>query len=56
MFQQTFSPLLEDHTENKTDEKKIEEKKAQIVTEKNASAKASNPFLVAAQSPRQITA
>ncbi|XP_040080779.1 reticulon-4 isoform X1 [Oryx dammah] len=43
-------PLLEDHTsENKTDEKKIEEKKAQIVTEKNASAKASNPFLVAAQ-------
>ncbi|KAF4016307.1 hypothetical protein G4228_007687 [Cervus hanglu yarkandensis] len=43
-------PLLEDHTsENKTDEKKIEEKKAQIVTEKNASAKTSNPFLMAAQ-------
>ncbi|XP_032508175.1 reticulon-4 isoform X1 [Phocoena sinus] len=43
-------PLLEDHTsENKTDEKKIEEKKAQIVTEKNASAKTSNPFLVATQ-------
>uniref|UniRef100_A0A8C6CT58 Reticulon n=1 Tax=Moschus moschiferus TaxID=68415 RepID=A0A8C6CT58_MOSMO len=46
-------PLLEDHTsENKTDEKKIEEKKAQIVTEKNASAKTSNPFLVAAQDPK----
>uniref|UniRef100_A0A8D1KVT8 Reticulon n=1 Tax=Sus scrofa TaxID=9823 RepID=A0A8D1KVT8_PIG len=28
-------------------EKKIEEKKAQIITEKNASAKTSNPFLVA---------
>lgn len=43
-------PQLEDHTsENKTDEKKIEEKKAQIVTEKNASAKTSNPFLMAAQ-------
>uniref|UniRef100_A0A8D1HIF4 Reticulon n=1 Tax=Sus scrofa TaxID=9823 RepID=A0A8D1HIF4_PIG len=41
-------PLLEDRTsENKTDEKKIEEKKAQIITEKNASAKTSNPFLVA---------
>lgn len=43
-------PLLADHTsENKTDEKKIEEKKAQIVTEKNVSTKASNPFLVATQ-------
>uniref|UniRef100_A0A2K6L7W2 Reticulon n=1 Tax=Rhinopithecus bieti TaxID=61621 RepID=A0A2K6L7W2_RHIBE len=43
-------PLLGDHTsENKTDEKKIEEKKAQIVTEKNTSTKTSNPFLVAAQ-------
>ncbi|XP_069351410.1 reticulon-4 isoform X3 [Eulemur rufifrons] len=43
-------PLLGDHTsENKTDEKKIEEKKAQIVTEKNTSMKTSNPFLVATQ-------
>nr|XP_035128464.1 reticulon-4 isoform X2 [Callithrix jacchus]XP_035128465.1 reticulon-4 isoform X2 [Callithrix jacchus] len=43
-------PLLGDHTsENKTDEKKIEERKAQIVTEKTTSAKTSNPFLVAAQ-------
>ncbi|XP_025848440.2 reticulon-4 isoform X1 [Vulpes vulpes] len=43
-------PLLEDHTsENKTDEKKIEEKQAQIVTEKNFSTKTSNPFLVATQ-------
>ncbi|KAM7325935.1 hypothetical protein ACRRTK_014413 [Alexandromys fortis] len=42
-------PLLEDHTsENKTDEKKIEERKAQIITEKT-SPKTSNPFLVAAQ-------
>lgn len=42
-------PLLEDHTsENKTDEKKIEERKAQIVTEKT-STKTSNPFLVAKQ-------
>ncbi|CAO2640915.1 Rtn4, partial [Lemmus lemmus] len=42
-------PLLEDHTsENKTDEKKIEERKAQIITEK-ISPKTSNPFLVAAQ-------
>nr|XP_036846993.1 reticulon-4 isoform X1 [Manis javanica] len=41
-------PLLVDHTsENKTDEKKIEEKKAQIVTEKNISTETSNPFLVA---------
>ncbi|XP_054977924.1 reticulon-4 isoform X1 [Sorex araneus] len=41
-------PLLEDHaSENKTDEKKIEEKKAQIVTEKNT--RPSNPFLIAAQ-------
>lgn len=43
-------PLLEDHTsENKTDEKKIEEKQAQIVTEKNTSTKSSNPFLIATQ-------
>ncbi|KAM8785815.1 reticulon-4 isoform 3-T3 [Rhynchonycteris naso] len=43
-------PMLEDHTsENKTDEKKIEERKAQIVTEKNPSTKSSNPFLVATQ-------
>lgn len=43
-------PLLGDHTsENKTDEKKIEEKKAQIITEKNISTKTSNPFLVATQ-------
>ncbi|XP_028634063.1 reticulon-4 isoform X4 [Grammomys surdaster] len=42
-------PLLEDHTsENKTDEKKIEERKAQIITEKT-SPKTSNPFLVAIQ-------
>lgn len=42
-------PLLEDHTsENKTDEKKIEERKAQIITEKT-SPKTSNPFLVAVQ-------
>uniref|UniRef100_A0A8C6R1G8 Reticulon-4 n=1 Tax=Nannospalax galili TaxID=1026970 RepID=A0A8C6R1G8_NANGA len=42
-------PLLEDHTsENKTDEKKIEERKAQIVTEKTG-AKTSNPFLMATQ-------
>ncbi|KAL6082316.1 hypothetical protein STEG23_021471 [Scotinomys teguina] len=42
-------PLLEDHTsENKTDEKKIEERKAQIITEKT-SPKTSNPFLVATQ-------
>ncbi|XP_041910303.1 reticulon-4 isoform X2 [Arvicola amphibius] len=41
-------PLPEDHTsENKTDEKKIEERKAQIITEKT-SPKTSNPFLVAA--------
>ncbi|KAK2500389.1 hypothetical protein MC885_020566 [Smutsia gigantea] len=41
-------PLLVDHTsENKTDEKKMEEKKAQIVTEKNIGTKTSNPFLVA---------
>ncbi|EDL23797.1 reticulon 4, isoform CRA_d [Mus musculus] len=40
-------PVLEDHTsENKTDEKKIEERKAQIITEKT-SPKTSNPFLVA---------
>lgn len=43
-------PLLEDRaSENKTDEKKIEEKKAQIVTEKNTGTKTSNPFLVATQ-------
>lgn len=42
-------PLPQDHTsENKTDEKKIEERKAQIITEKT-SPKSSNPFLVAAQ-------
>ncbi|XP_034364672.1 reticulon-4 isoform X1 [Arvicanthis niloticus] len=42
-------PSLEDHTsENKTDEKKIEERKAQIITEKT-SPKTSNPFLVAIQ-------
>ncbi|XP_006880990.1 PREDICTED: reticulon-4 isoform X2 [Elephantulus edwardii] len=42
-------PLVGDHTvENKTDEKKIEEKKAQIGTE-NTSIKTSNPFLMAAQ-------
>ncbi|XP_004691459.1 PREDICTED: reticulon-4 isoform X2 [Condylura cristata] len=43
-------PLLEDRASaNKTDEKKIEEKKAQITTEKNTSTKTSNPFLVATQ-------
>ncbi|KAM7078996.1 reticulon-4 isoform 1-T1 [Molossus nigricans] len=43
-------PMLEDHaSENKTDEKKIEEKKAQIVTQKNTRTKSSNPFLVATQ-------
>lgn len=41
-------PSMEDHaSENKTDEKKIEEKKAQIVTEKNT--RPSNPFLIGTQ-------
>ncbi|XP_051831237.1 reticulon-4 isoform X2 [Antechinus flavipes] len=41
--------LLEDQTsENKTDEKKIAEKQAQIVTESN-SIKTTNPFIVSAQ-------
>ncbi|XP_043837422.1 reticulon-4 isoform X1 [Dromiciops gliroides] len=43
-------PLLEDQTsENKTDEKKIAEKQAQIVTENNSSIKTTNPFIVSAQ-------
>ncbi|XP_036604757.1 reticulon-4 isoform X2 [Trichosurus vulpecula] len=43
-------PVLEDQTsENKTDEKKIAEKQAQIVTENNSSIKATNPFIVSAQ-------
>ncbi|XP_072491651.1 reticulon-4 isoform X2 [Notamacropus eugenii] len=43
-------PLLEDQTsENKTDEKKIAEKQAQIVTENTSSIKATNPFIVSAQ-------
>nr|XP_048283551.1 reticulon-4 [Myodes glareolus] len=41
-------PLLDHTSENKTDEKKIEERKAQIIPEKT-SPKTSNPFLVAAQ-------
>ncbi|XP_068927819.1 reticulon-4 isoform X1 [Petaurus breviceps papuanus] len=42
-------PLLEDQTsENKTDEKKIAEKQAQIVTE-NSSITTTNPFIVSAQ-------
>ncbi|XP_027243745.1 reticulon-4 isoform X3 [Cricetulus griseus] len=42
-------PLLEDHaSENKTDEKKIEERKAQITTDKT-SPQTSNPFLVGTQ-------
>uniref|UniRef100_A0A5F8G3C1 Reticulon n=1 Tax=Monodelphis domestica TaxID=13616 RepID=A0A5F8G3C1_MONDO len=46
---QKVFPLLEDQTsENKTDEKKIAEKQAQIVTENN-SIKTTNPFLVSAQ-------
>ncbi|XP_028927554.1 reticulon-4 isoform X2 [Ornithorhynchus anatinus] len=46
-------PLLEDHTsENKTDEKKIAEKKAQILTEqKSTGIKATNPFLASADAP-----
>ncbi|KAM4866965.1 reticulon-4 isoform 1-T2 [Thomomys bottae] len=45
-----ISPLLEDHaSENKTDEKKIEEKKALTVPEKTANIRTSNPFLVATQ-------
>uniref|UniRef100_A0A4X2L472 Reticulon n=1 Tax=Vombatus ursinus TaxID=29139 RepID=A0A4X2L472_VOMUR len=43
-------PLLEDQTsENKTDEKKIAEKQAQIVTENNSSITTTNPFIVSAQ-------
>ncbi|XP_020851872.1 LOW QUALITY PROTEIN: reticulon-4 [Phascolarctos cinereus] len=43
-------PLLEDQTsENKTDEKKIAEKQAQIVTENNSTIKTTNPFIVSAQ-------
>lgn len=41
-------PLLDHASENKTDEKKIEERKAQITTEKT-SPQTSNPFLVGAQ-------
>ncbi|XP_074062384.1 reticulon-4 isoform X2 [Macrotis lagotis] len=42
--------LLDDQTsENKTDEKKISEKQAQIVTENNSNLKTTNPFIVSAQ-------
>ncbi|XP_075391351.1 reticulon-4 isoform X1 [Tenrec ecaudatus] len=45
-------PLVEgSNVENKTDEKKIEEKKAQIVTAKNTHVQMSNPFLAAAPGP-----
>ncbi|XP_038607213.1 reticulon-4 isoform X2 [Tachyglossus aculeatus] len=46
-------PLLEDRTsENKTDEKKIAEKKAQILTEKKSTGiNATNPFLPSADAP-----